>query len=294
MSLPADVLQRMLLFVNPRVGQSVDRVYELADALRRDQRGRRAPADRDLARRRAGGRTEPRPARSHRPGARPPTTHGARCPMSRAARRTPEQARVQISATDDGRRADRSDAIALERCHRHPSSLGCCPPSPLTRRSDRGNGGRRDPRPRRSRRRDRSAARASSRSSIFASGAGCPAMHALNSRPGRASSNAALRRRTEQLRGAVETVQLDENRAGLLGAASPHRRKGAFQMAAADIGRDPDCRFEAHGALQDLSCTDVSGFLLLKRILLEVRRGRRPRFALCAGIARGLSSIVKP
>ena len=30
MSLPADVLQRILLFMNPRVGQSVDRVYELA------------------------------------------------------------------------------------------------------------------------------------------------------------------------------------------------------------------------------------------------------------------------
>ncbi len=30
MALPSDVLQRMLLFVNPQVGQSVDRVYELA------------------------------------------------------------------------------------------------------------------------------------------------------------------------------------------------------------------------------------------------------------------------
>ena len=30
MNLPEDVLQRMLLFINPRVGQSVDRVYELA------------------------------------------------------------------------------------------------------------------------------------------------------------------------------------------------------------------------------------------------------------------------
>ena len=29
-NMPADVLQRMLLFMNPRVGQSVDRVYELA------------------------------------------------------------------------------------------------------------------------------------------------------------------------------------------------------------------------------------------------------------------------
>ena len=31
MNLPADVLQRMLLFMNPKVGQSVDRVYELAE-----------------------------------------------------------------------------------------------------------------------------------------------------------------------------------------------------------------------------------------------------------------------
>ena len=30
MSMPADVLQRILLFMNPRVGQSVDRVYELS------------------------------------------------------------------------------------------------------------------------------------------------------------------------------------------------------------------------------------------------------------------------
>jgi hypothetical protein len=30
MTLPADVLQRMLLFMNPRVGQSVDRVYDLS------------------------------------------------------------------------------------------------------------------------------------------------------------------------------------------------------------------------------------------------------------------------
>ncbi len=31
MDLPADVLQRLLLFMNPWVGQSVDRVYELAE-----------------------------------------------------------------------------------------------------------------------------------------------------------------------------------------------------------------------------------------------------------------------
>ena len=34
MKLPADVLQRMLLFMNPRVGQSVDRVYELSNLYR--------------------------------------------------------------------------------------------------------------------------------------------------------------------------------------------------------------------------------------------------------------------
>ncbi len=31
MQVPADVLQRMLLFINPRVGQSIDRVYKLAE-----------------------------------------------------------------------------------------------------------------------------------------------------------------------------------------------------------------------------------------------------------------------
>jgi hypothetical protein len=30
MAVPADVLQRILLFLNPHIGQSVDRVYELA------------------------------------------------------------------------------------------------------------------------------------------------------------------------------------------------------------------------------------------------------------------------
>jgi hypothetical protein len=31
MTLPADVLQRMILFLNPLVGQSVDRVYQLTE-----------------------------------------------------------------------------------------------------------------------------------------------------------------------------------------------------------------------------------------------------------------------
>ena len=34
MDLPADVVQRLLLFMNPRIGQSVDRVYQLAELYR--------------------------------------------------------------------------------------------------------------------------------------------------------------------------------------------------------------------------------------------------------------------
>src|SRR5215468_7066156 len=56
----------------------------------------------------------------------------------------------------------------------------------------------------------------------------------------------ALRRRAEQLRGPIKTVELDENRAGLFGPAPPHGCKCPFDLAAADIGRNPDRRFEAH------------------------------------------------
>src|SRR5262249_47633422 len=59
----------------------------------------------------------------------------------------------------------------------------------------------------------------------------------------------ALRRRTEQLGGAVEPIELDENRPGLLGTPPAHGRKGSFDVAAADIGCDPDCRFQAHSNL---------------------------------------------
>ena len=55
-----------------------------------------------------------------------------------------------------------------------------------------------------------------------------------------------LRRRAEQLGGAVEAIELDEDRAGLLGAMPAHRRKGAFAVAAPQIGRHPDRGLEAH------------------------------------------------
>src|SRR5262249_31889541 len=56
----------------------------------------------------------------------------------------------------------------------------------------------------------------------------------------------ALRRRTEQFGGAVEPIKLDENSPGFLGTPPTHGRKGSFDVAATDIGCDPDCRFQAH------------------------------------------------
>ena len=52
--------------------------------------------------------------------------------------------------------------------------------------------------------------------------------------------------RAEQLGGPIQTIELDEDRTGLLGAAPPHHRKGAFKAAATQIGRHPDRGFEAH------------------------------------------------
>src|SRR5438094_9844966 len=58
----------------------------------------------------------------------------------------------------------------------------------------------------------------------------------------------ALRRRTEQLGGTVEPIELDEDRARLLGPTPPHRREGAVAMAAPHIGGNPDRGLEAHGS----------------------------------------------
>src|SRR6516225_69228 len=55
-----------------------------------------------------------------------------------------------------------------------------------------------------------------------------------------------LRGRAEQFRGPIKTIELDEDRTGLLGAAPPHRRKSALEIAATQIGRHPDRGFEAH------------------------------------------------
>ena len=56
-----------------------------------------------------------------------------------------------------------------------------------------------------------------------------------------------LRRRAIKSAGAVEPVDLDENRAGLFGAAPAHRREDAFDVATAQIGRHPDTGFQSHG-----------------------------------------------
>ena len=55
-----------------------------------------------------------------------------------------------------------------------------------------------------------------------------------------------LRRRSEQIGGPVEPIDLHEDRTRLLRAAPAHDRIGAFHHAAADIGGDPDRRFQSH------------------------------------------------
>ena len=57
-----------------------------------------------------------------------------------------------------------------------------------------------------------------------------------------------LRRRPVQVGRAVETVDLDEDRAGLLGAAPAHRREHALDVAAPHIGGDPESGFQPHAA----------------------------------------------
>jgi hypothetical protein len=63
----------------------------------------------------------------------------------------------------------------------------------------------------------------------------------------------ALRRRTKQLRRAVEPVQLHENGPSLLSTAPPHGGESSFDVAAAYVGRDPDGRFQAHAGVSS-SC----------------------------------------
>ena len=50
LGMSADMLQRILLCLNPVIGQSVERVFELVGFIRRPQRGGRAPHAHDLAR----------------------------------------------------------------------------------------------------------------------------------------------------------------------------------------------------------------------------------------------------
>ena len=111
MSLPADVLQRMLLFVNPRVGQSVDRVYELAtlygeisvDAARRliaIWRDAEQAVNREV-------RHEPSPWRAAADNARRALSDVSHRPAA------PEQSRLRILADDGGRRTEKVNTRAM-------------------------------------------------------------------------------------------------------------------------------------------------------------------------------------
>ena len=56
----------------------------------------------------------------------------------------------------------------------------------------------------------------------------------------------ALRRGAEQLGCSIEPVELDENSSCFLRASVPHRRECSLDMAAADVGRNPDRGFQSH------------------------------------------------
>src|SRR4029079_9840962 len=56
-----------------------------------------------------------------------------------------------------------------------------------------------------------------------------------------------LRSRAEQCGRPIQPGHLHEDRARLVGTASAHGREGSFDTAAADVSRDPNCGFQAHG-----------------------------------------------
>lgn len=57
----------------------------------------------------------------------------------------------------------------------------------------------------------------------------------------------SLRRRAVDIGCAIEPIDLDEDRAGLIGATAAHRCEGALALATTDISGNPDTGFEAHG-----------------------------------------------
>ena len=221
LGMTAAVLQRVLLFLNPAIGQSVERVYDLArlyDELTP------AAAERMVAIWRQAGAPVAAAARAGALGRRAP-----RRPLA-----------VDAGALPLGSRPRRA---ALARQDRRPNSSAKPP------RCRRGNCARRDPRPRRSRHRDRSGFRAPGalRYRLPAPAVSPPSTAVKMRSAGLRLVEGGLRRRPIQSGGAVEPVDLDEDRAGLVGAAPAHRREGAFDVAAAQIGRDPDAGFQAHG-----------------------------------------------
>ena len=82
----------------------------------------------------------------------------------------------------------------------------------------------------------------------------------------------ALRRGPEQLRRAVESVQLHEDGPSFLSTAPPHSREYSLGMAAANVRGDPDGRLQAHASFSFIVLAER------KRSIHHVRDpGREPR-----------------
>ena len=208
------VFQRVLLFLKPEFGTSVDSVYRLARLY--DRLSERSALVMLAAWRGSTMAVHAAPSTARRSM----TTSGS----ARAS--APAERRPDCAA---GLRA----AVRTAHGRFKPLTIS------LLVSPGRGNAGRPGPRSRRSRRRDRSG---------FPSPAAlrptAPAPAAASS--ARTSARPAgfviggLRRRRVEHRVAVEQRDLDEHRAGLLRAAPAHRAEHALGLAAAQIGRHPD------------------------------------------------------
>ena len=95
----------------------------------------------------------------------------------------------------------------------------------------------------------------------------------------------ALRRGPEQLRRAVESVQLHEDGPSFLSTAPPHSRECSLGMAAANVRGDPDGRLQAHASFSFIVLAGRKGSIHHVR-----DPGREPRLFLM----RRCSSPTQP
>ena len=221
LGMSAAVLQRILLFLNPAIGQSVERVYDLA-RLYDDLTP--AAAERMLAIwRQPDVKSNTKPQAAHAPLYWDDERRDARSLVDAGALPLRPPPRRAADARQDQRPA-LSHHIAVEKI----------PPGAVLDLDDPDIGIEAD-------------FTRQPRFDIGLRRRPVAAQHGGENAVGRLRLvEGGLRRRPVQCGGAVEPADLDEDRAGLFGATPAHRREGAFDIAAAQIGRHPDAGFQPH------------------------------------------------